>query len=368
MRRLAPALGLSAALALFLAAAVLGLSGDRRAEVSALPSAQNVGPRGLAAARELLLESGAIALRRGRGDPPVPGAGAVILAALSSPLSEDDVTSLIAEAEAGATLVVALGPARPKALLEALGVEVGTKNAPRLAGGLAPHPLLGDLLLPAGGASLSLSRPGGLAVSGGGGIASALSIPVGRGEVLVLSGPDPLENGRLLEGDAVSLALRLGGKGPVVFDERFLAAPGRAGPPREGLALLGAQVLLGGLALVLSRGRRLGAVRPPDDPGSGRTAHDYLASLAALYRRAGAEEELAREAWHGLRRRLERRFAIPAHLSDPEAARRAAGKSPRAALALSRGGAAFAGKGPGLLLEVLRAAADAEGALSTGRR
>lgn len=370
MKRWASGLGAFATLALLAAAVVLGRAGQRSSEVSALAAAANVGPRGLAGAGELLRSTGAATARRGPGDPAVPDAAVVLLAAPSAALDREDVPLLVADAARGATVVVALGRTPQPELLRALGLELSPGEAPRLAHGLAPHRLVGDLSLPGRDAALSPSRPGAIAVSGARGWASAVSIPVGRGEVLVLSGPEPFENAHLLQGDAASLVVRLGALGQVVFDERFLS-PGQREPPpsRRALLLLAAQLLLAGTALLLARGRRLGAVRPPPtDPGAGRTARDYLASLAALYRRAGAEEELAAQAWRGLRRRLDRRWSVPARLTDAQAARRLALRSREAAVALARGSAALAGGGSGVLLVVTRAAADAERALGDGRR
>jgi hypothetical protein len=306
--------------------------------------------------------------RRGPGEPALPGAGAIVVAGPAAPLSRDDARDLVDAAARGATVLVALGSAAQPALLEALGLSLAPAENPRTARGLAPHPLVGDLSLPARAASLSAVRPGVLPVSGGPGWASAVSVPAGRGEVLVLSGPEPLENAHLLDGDAVSLIVRLGARGPVMLDERFLDPPSRAAPPSQrALLLLGGQLLLAGVTFVLARARRLGAVRPPPAPGAGRTARDYLASLAALYRRTGAEEELAAHAWGAMRRRLERRSGVPARLPDAEAARRLSARNPVAAVALARGSAALAGGGTGVLLRVTRAAADAEGSLGVAR-
>jgi hypothetical protein len=365
--RWAASIAASAAVALLVAAVVLGQADLRGAEVSTLPAASNLGPRGLAAARELLRAAGASVTRRGPGEPAPSDAAVIVLAAPGARLTAGDVSSLLAEAARGATVVIALGRAPQPELASALGVGVAPGPTPRLAHGLAPHRLVGDLELPGRAADLSVARPGALAVSGDQGWTSALSIPAGRGEVLLLSGPEPLENAHLLEGNAATLVARLGALGPVVLDERFLAPPAPVPPGRNAMLLLGGQLLLAGGALVVARGRRLGAIRPPPQPGAGRTARDYLASLAALYRRAGAEPELAREAWRSMRRRLERRWGVPARLADAQAARRVAGRSGAAALALARGSAALAGGGAGLLLRVTRAAADAEAALE-GRR
>lgn len=359
---------MAAALAALGVGTALSQAGRRGGPPSPLPAADNPGPHGLQAARELLEALGSPVAVRRPGDAPPPGARVVIVAAPQLGAGEGAAAAaeLLAAAEEGATVVLALGRSPPPDLLAGLGLDFTQGDEPRTAHGRAPHRLVGDLDLPARGAALRALRPEALAVSGGDGWASAVSVPAGhgRGEVLVLAGPEPLENAHLLEGDAVSLVTRLGALGPVTFDERYLApAPVAAGPAERALGLLALQLLLGGLAVVAARGRRLGAVRPAPPPASGRTARAYLASLAALYQRSGAEPELAAATWGALRRRLERRHAIPASLSDAEAARRAARLSSAAALALARGGAALAGGGAGVLLAVTQAAADAEAAL-----
>jgi hypothetical protein len=362
------ALAAAGALAALAAGVVLDQSGLRAAEGSALAASSSPGPRGLAAARELWLATGVEARVRRRGDP-ASAAAVVLLAAPQAPLPRLEVEALLDRAAAGATVLVALGGAPQPALLEALGLALAPAGAPRTARALAPHPLVDGLALPARGAGLSVRRPGALPVAGGEGWASAVSVPAGRGEVLVLSGPEPLENTHLLEADAASLLVRLGRLGPLELDERFLAPAAQGTPPSQrALLLLGGQLLLAGAALAWARGRRLGAVRPPPPAGAGRTSRDYLAALATLYRRAGAEPELAARAWRGLRRRLERQAGIPARLPDAEAARRAQARSAGAALALARGSAELLAGGPGVLLRVTRAAAEAEAALRARRR
>ncbi|HYD42988.1 MAG TPA: DUF4350 domain-containing protein [Anaeromyxobacter sp.] len=368
------ALVAAAALGLLAAGTIL-LQARRGPPPTALRSAANPGRAGLAAGHELLRAGGAAVRTRAPGEAPARAPAVVILAAPAAPIGRADAAELVAAAEAGATVVVALGEVPQPALLDALGVAFTPGEAPRAARGLAPHPLVGDLELSARSARVAPARPGPLAVSGDDAGASAVSVPAGRGEVLVLSGAEPLENARLLEPGALTLWTRLGRRardaaGPVVFDERFLAptaASAPASPPsRRALALLAGQLLAAGAALVWARGRRLGAVRPAPAPPGDRTARAYLASLAALYRRAGAEAELAAQAWRALRRRLERRYGVPARLPDAEAARRLGARSAAAALALARGSAALAAGGPGVLLRVTRAAADAEAALGGG--
>jgi hypothetical protein len=363
----------AAALGLLAAGTVL-LQARRGPAPTALRAAANPGPRGLAAGHELLRAGGVAVRTRAPGEAAAPAPAVLIVAAPAAPLGPADAAELVAAAERGATVVVALGEVPQRALLDALGVAFTPGEAPRSARGLAPHPLVGDLELPARSAGLEGTRPGPLAVSGDDTGATAVSVPAGRGEVLVLSGAEALENARLLDPGALTLWTRLGRRardaaGPVVFDERFLApaaAPAPAVPARRALALLAGQLLAAGAALVWARGRRLGAVRPAPAPPGDRTARAYLGALAALYRRAGAEAELAAEAWRALRRHVERRSGVPARLADAEAARRLAARSAPAALALAQGSAALAAGGPGVLLRVTRAAADAEAALRGG--
>lgn len=360
--------GVAAALALVGAGAALGQQRAREREASPLPSASSTGPHGLAAARMFLAATGRAPVRlAGEGEAPPPRA-VVLLAGPRSALGHDDVAALLAHARAGGTVVWMAGPVRQPALERALSVRAIGGGAPRTAVPLAPHPLFAGLSLPAGSGAVVGGPAEALAVLGAGPAVAALSIPAGRGELLVLSGSEPLENARLAEGDGVSLLTRLAARGPVAFDERWLAA--REAPPspaRTGLVASALQAAVATALLLAARGRRLGAVRPPPPEGSGRTARDYLASLAALYRRAGAEGELARETWRRARRVLERRAGIPAGLSAADAGARLARRAPAAADAFARGEAAALRGGAGALLEASRAAHDLERAL-LGRR
>ena len=124
MRRWGALLAAAAALALFVAGAVLGQAGQRAAELSPLAFGANVGPRGLAAARALLVAEGVTVARRGPGDPGLARPGVIVLAALAASLSCDDVRALLAAAGGGATVLVALGGAGQPALLDELGVSL----------------------------------------------------------------------------------------------------------------------------------------------------------------------------------------------------------------------------------------------------
>jgi len=355
------------ALALVGAGAVVGQRRARRAEVSPLPSSESTAPRGLAAARAFLLATGRGAPRLSSPAEGPPPRAVVLLAAPGAVLDGEEADALLAQVRAGGTLVWMAGGVRQPALERRLEARATPGPGDRTAVALAPHPLVVDLALPANGGGVSSDRAGAIAIAGGEGFTSAVSVPLGAGEVILLSGPAPLSNAHLGEGGAASFLTRLAARGPLVFDERWLLRRDAPSPPsRTALALLAAQVLLAGAVFVLARARRLGAVRPPP-ADRGRTARDYLASLAALYERAGAEEDLARAAWLTLRRDLERRAGIPARLPDPDAHARLARRSAAAAEALARAEAALAAGGRGTLLAVTRAAADLEAALGRGR-
>jgi hypothetical protein len=366
MRRALGFVALAAALALVGAAAAVGQQRARERESSPLPSAASVGPRGLAAARMFLDETGRRAVRVTDDGDALPRGAVVLLAAPRAVLDDAEAAALLGRVGGGGTLVWMAGPVRQPALERALGVQVVASRSFRTAIPIAPHPLLAGLELPAGDGQVMGGLPGALPVLGAGPAVAGLSVPWGRGEVLVLSGTEAFENERIGEGGTATLLARLAARGPLVFDERWLV--GRRAPPspaRAGLAVAALQALLAAALFLAARGRRLGAVRPPPAEGRGRTARDYLGSLAVLYRRAGAEDELARATWLRARRALEGRAGIPARLPAGEAEARLARRSPAAAEALARGEAAVRA-GRGALLAACRAADDL--ARATGGR
>ncbi|MFT3916956.1 MAG: DUF4350 domain-containing protein [Anaeromyxobacteraceae bacterium] len=365
MRRGLAAAGIVAALALVLAGTVVGQRRQAAAALDPLPSAENTGPAGLAAARAFLLGRGVAAPVVRPGDaPPPPGEGVVVVAAPAASLDVREADALLEHAARGGTLVLAAGRAPQPALEARLGVRFAPAPGARMAVPLAPHPLVEGLVLPVGEGQLLVTGGDALPIAGVRDAVAAAALRVGRGEVVLLAGPEPLTNARLAQGGALSLLIRLAARGPVALDERWLEARTGARAPPAALGALAGQALLAFGAYALARGRRLGAIRPPPADGRGRTARDYLRALAGLYRRAAAEGELARAAWARARRELERRAGIPARLPDADAALRLEARSPAAAAAFERGRTALARQpGPDALLAVVRACADLDDAL-----
>ncbi len=368
------------AVAVLAATAAVAHRRQRQVELSPWPVADNPGPRGLGALHAWLVETGRKPLRLEEpGDRPPPRS-TVILAAPRAELAPGDVDGLLAHAEGGGLVVWAAGPAGSQPEMEGrlAASPSGGPLATRRIAAIAPHPLFAGLALSAGGGSISSTLPGALAVAGsrsedetGALRAAALSVARGRGEVLVLAGAELLENFRLAEGDNLALWARVASRGPVAFDERFREPRGGPAPPSSrALTALVLQALAAALCLFWAMGRRLGAVRPPPSAGASRTAADYVASIAALYRRARAEPELVRSSYRRLRQELHARAGISAGIGDAAASARLARRSPAAAEAFGRAAAvagAASSAGPAELLAFSRAAADLSSALAQGR-
>jgi hypothetical protein len=349
-----------------LVAAVVTSAPRGEAALHRFASSRSTGGAGVAAAARWLDATGRPQRRLG-GKAEAPRAGETwLLLAPAVALDEGAAEALEAHASAGGLVIWALGEGG-EAEQPALSRRLAARRLPgpgeRTVTSLAPHPLFDELALRTTGAGVASDRPGARPVLGDAERPAAVAVPIGRGEVLLLGSPALLDNRHLPEGDALSLWVRVAARGAVAFDERFLrpVAPGlaaSAGPA----GLVGLQLGLLALLLAAALWPRFGAVRPPPPEGAERTTRDYLTSLAGLYRRAGAEPELAEATWRRLRRRLERDAGVAAGLPVEEAARRLALTAPAAVDPLRRGEAALAAGGPRLLLTVARAAADVEAA------
>ncbi|MGH2705086.1 MAG: DUF4350 domain-containing protein [Actinomycetota bacterium] len=143
----------------------------------------------------------------------------------------------------------------------------------------------------------------------------------GQGSVAVLGGQSPLVNAHLLEAHNPRLALALlGDRREVVFGPALATG---AEAPRQGVweALPGPakavviQIVLATLVFAAVRARRLG--RPVlEEPISPIPAGELVRATARLYQNAQAAPFAADLMRRGARRRLARRFGLPAG-SDP---------------------------------------------------
>jgi hypothetical protein len=159
----------------------------------------------------------------------------------------------------------------------------------------------------------------------------AASLPVDRGELIVLADPDILSNAGLHDEANARLALSLVGppeRGQLAFDELH---HGFGSLVRRHLyALLleqswGRAALLAGvlvLFFLLLRGRRLGR-SVPVFVDRGRSLGELVTSLASLYRAGGKRAFVADHLARQLRLDLTRTLGLPADTPDDQIAARA---------------------------------------------
>ena len=132
--------------------------------------------------------------------------------------------------------------------------------------------------------------------------------PLGRGEVVLLSVPETIENGALARADHLRLLEALAGSArPVYFDEYVHGSEGHAGVldllTAWGLGPALVLLVLAGLALLWRERARLG---PSEDDHRERRSEavDLLDSLALLYDRALSPSQALRLYRRGLERLL----------------------------------------------------------------
>jgi hypothetical protein len=126
----------------------------------------------------------------------------------------------------------------------------------------------------------------------------------------------PLENQDIAAPGSLDLllnSLQLQQGDRVVWDESLHAQPAAAWNPlrdRVILALI-AQLLVVGLLLVLSRGRRSGPLRPMPTPARS-SPMEFVRSLGGLYRSSGANDVPVTIAYERFRSRLAQHYGIAA--------------------------------------------------------
>lgn len=255
-----------------------------------------------------------------------PGVGALFVLAPQTPFDEAAVDAVAAWVEGGGRLVlVTVGGQR--ALLERFGLRVRFAGD-RLAEATTAQPLLGQPPVE------RIRVDTWDFVEGQDGLAPWLvagdrvvlgSRPYGQGQVIVLTALRPLSNEGLAEPESAALALNLVGRIPpgarVAFDEYHHGFV--RGSTRGLWQLLLANywgwaviyaVALSYLYLWL-RGRRFG---PPlgATTAARRSVSEYVASLGALYRRAGQRGYVADRLADQLKRDLATGLGLNARLPD----------------------------------------------------
>lgn len=149
----------------------------------------------------------------------------------------------------------------------------------------------------------------------------------GRGTLVLVADPSPLQNRLLGEADNAALGLRLAGDRPVFFAESvhgYGAASGLAAIPARWWWVLGG-LFLAAVVLAFSHVRRLG---PPELPWRELPPArvEFAEALATQLAKARPRADGVRTARRVARARLERLLALPPGSSDAELRARAVTK------------------------------------------
>lgn len=151
---------------------------------------------------------------------------------------------------------------------------------------------------------------------------------LGRGALILVADPSPLQNRLLGEADNAALGLQLAGDRPVVFAESvhgYGTASGLAAIPARWWWVLGG-LFLAAVVLAFSRLRRLG---PPEVPWRELPPArvEFAEALATQLAKARPRGDGVRTARRIARTRLERLLALPPGSSDAELRARAVTKA-----------------------------------------
>jgi hypothetical protein len=290
----------------------------------------NPGPDGSRALARVLVDQGVqVTVARGAAElDEAAVSGATVVVTQPGLLGESTASRLLART-VGATRVVVAG-AGPSAT-DLLGAPVAPSSVTRDEGrdAACADPLVRDLRLVV---DRSVVYSGGGCFTGTGGAA----LVDGPGNLVLLGAEEALTNDQVLRGDNAALALRLLGQDErlvwYVPDPADLAADdgvsaGTLLPDwiRPGLFLL----VLVVLALVLWRGRRLGALAVEPLPVV-VTAAETTRSQGRLYRRSGDRAHAAATLRRATRARLGERLALGSAVPPDDVVRAIAAHTGRA--------------------------------------
>jgi hypothetical protein len=200
--------------------------------------------------------------------------------------------------------------------------NLDSKSPPQLIGGICEAEPVSFSPLAAGGKVVmrgvrsvwNLDRPSQRAIYECADKGVVVTYTVEKGSVVWWASASPLENQDIGSPGSLDLllnSLQLQRGDRIVWDESLHATPTAAWNPfadRIVLALI-AQLLLIGLFLILTRGRRSGPLRPL--PAAIRSSPmEFVRSLGGLYRASRANDVPVRIAYEKFRSQLAQRYAI----------------------------------------------------------
>jgi uncharacterized protein DUF4350 len=294
---------------------------------------------GLAAWKELAERSGRdVTVVRERLSGASLPSGATVVVLDPGGFTRGEARTLRRFAESGGRVVA--GALEPGPWIDELGAQLAWERSGREdARVLVPAPETGAAarVRTAGEGHWGAVRGALPIVADAGGLPIVVVRRAGRGRVVLVADPSPLQNRLLDEADNAALALALAGDGPLVFLEEphgYGEATGLAAlPGRFQWALI--LLCLAAVVLIVARWPRLGPPDPEDEPlfPPRRAYVDALAATLAKTRERGAAVESVRSA---ARERLARRAALgrDADAESWHAAARSAGLSDEEARAL----------------------------------
>jgi hypothetical protein len=293
------------------------------------PSSYATGKRGTKAFYLLLGELGFRVGRHSRPLSNIPPDAHVLFLVDPPYVADRDVRPLARWVKKGNALVLAVSS------LEAVPSELGVRVVPRgFPTAASVRPERGRYSTGVKrvrvGASLSVrwSRRNSVIIKDDEGIVAA-EHPLGKGHVIVFGDPRFLSNSMIGEEDnSVLLTNLVYEHAPqdsrVLFAEydEILARREGSAPPVLGrggkLAL--AQVLFAALFILISAGRRFGAIHPLPERVGQRRGWEFVRAMAGLYRRAEAREAALTAIHRSFRRELALRFGVADSATPGQAA------------------------------------------------
>lgn len=159
-----------------------------------------------------------------------------------------------------------------------------------------------------------------------GGNDAVVSWPIGSGEVIWWAGATPLTNAGIARADNLNLFLNsLGSPAAIYWDEYFHGQ--RAGligyVEKTPVVWAGLQILIAALAVLFTFSRRSGPIVAPRAV-SRLSPLEFVDTMGALYRHAGAASIPIEVSRRHLRLELARRLGLPSHTADTDLAHAAA--------------------------------------------